>query len=88
MQAWQLIFKAGGLVTVYQKDEPEFNAETMAYPPIDLTANLKNEIKWAAEHRNDLIQKELDRFKCQCDLDKRCKGIVESPLVTAKVGAF
>ena len=86
MNAYLILFKSGASVTVYQKYEPEPSEQIVHVT--DLTANLKNEIKWAAEHRIDLIQKVLDRFKCQCDLDKRCKGIVESPLVTAKVGAF
>ena len=69
MKATLLVFKSGASVTVYHKeddaveDSVDMLREGEVSLILDVTENTKNEAKWLAEHREKLVEREINGAK-------------------------
>ena len=65
MKATLLVFKSGASVTVYHKEDADLtnlNWDNVDLQ-LDVTENTKNEAKWLAEHREKLVEREINGAK-------------------------
>ena len=71
MNAYQIVFKSGTSVVVYQQaKDPEYDEDVLHTLNnenvdciIDITANTKNEAAWIIEHKEKLEQLSINRDK-------------------------
>ena len=65
MKATLLVFRSGASVTVYHKEDADLtnlNWDNVDLQ-LDVTENTKNEAKWLAEHREKLVEREINGAK-------------------------